>query len=112
MTKYVITTAQVIKRVYVIEASSESEALGKLGTANETLHLGEQTFGVETINEYEYNRTWKPKPDYSEGHDWQPQRHSSEWIHSPHDGRRETLKKDHEGYQYDAFKDQDLFRDD
>ena len=108
MTKYVITTAQVIKRVYVIEASSESEALGKLGTAAETLHLGEQTFGVETINEYEYNREWKPKPHYSEN----LERYKSEWIHSPHDGRRETLKKDHEGYQYDAFKDQDLFRDD
>ena len=95
MAKYVITTAQVIKRVYVIEASSESEALGKLGTANETLHLGEQTFDVETINEYEYNRTWKPQPDYNEGHDIIM-----------------AQKKDHEGYQYDAFKDQDLYRDD
>jgi len=93
MTKYVITTSQVTKRVYVIDAFSESEALDKLRIADKTLHLDEQTFDVETINEYEFNKEWKPQPDYPEGHDFTP-------------------KKDHEGYQYDAFKDQDLFRDD
>ena len=52
MTKYVITTSQVTKRVYVIDAFSESEALDKLRIADKTLHLDEQTFDVETINEY------------------------------------------------------------
>ena len=97
MTKYVITTAEIVKRVYVIDAYTKTEALDKLidtdaEAARETESLGEHTFGVEKINEYEY-REWKPQPDYPEEHDWMP-------------------KKDHEGYQYDAFKDQDLFRDD
>ena len=99
MAKYVITTAEIVKRVYVLDADTKSEALDKLidtdvEVARKTESLGEHTFDVETINEYEYNRVWKPQPDYSEAADY----------HMP--------KKDHEGYQYDAFEDQGIYRDD
>jgi hypothetical protein len=100
MAKWIITTAEIVKRVYVIDAYTKMAALDTLidtdaEAARETESLGEHTFGVEKINEYEYNREWKPQPDYNEGHDIIM-----------------AQKKDHEGYQYDAFKDQDLYRDD
>ena len=96
MTKYVISTAEVIKKVYIADAYTEEEALDRyLDQAPDKVEfIGELVYSIETINEYEYKREWKPQPDYNEGADY----------HKP--------KKDHEGYQYDAFKDQDIYRDD
>ena len=95
MTKYVINTVEIVKRVYVVDAYTEKEALDKhLDQAPDKVEfIGELTYSVETINEHEYNQDWKPK--------WEA--YKKEW-------KRE--KKDHEGYQYDAFKDQDIYRDD
>ena len=92
MTKYVIDTVELIKRQYVIDAFSEQEAIDKMEDAEPVLQeiVSDSIFNIHTINEYEY----KHSPDYNEGHD----------IQRP--------KKDHEGYQYDAFKDQDIYRDD
>ena len=66
MSKYVISTVEVTKRVYLVEAYSQSEALDKnieMGpeSADEVEVLGEMTYSIEAINEYEYNKEWKTK---------------------------------------------------
>ena len=92
MAKHLLTTVELVKRVYLIEADSKTEAYDKLfemgpDGAVKTEVLGDHILHEDMINEYEYNRTWKPQPDYSEGHDFYLQ------------------TKDHEGYQYDWVKD-------
>ena len=84
MTKYVIDTVELKKRQYVIDAFSEREAIDKMEDAEPTLQeiVSDSIFNIHIINEYEYKNEYKRE------------------------------KKDHEGYQYDAFKDQDLYRDD
>ena len=69
MTKYVINTVEIVKRVYVVDAFTEKEALDKhLDQAPDKVEfIGELTYSVETINEYEYDQEWKPQPDYNEG---------------------------------------------
>ena len=71
MTKYVINTVEIVKRVYVVDEYTEKEALDKhLDQAPDKVEfIGELTYSVETINEYEYDQEWKPQPDYNEGHD-------------------------------------------
>ena len=71
MTKYVINTVEIVKRVYVVDEYTEKEALDKhLDQAPDKVEfIGELTYSVETINEHEYNQEWKPQPDYNEGHD-------------------------------------------
>ena len=84
MTKYVIDTVELKKRQYVIDAYSEKEAIDKMEDAEPVLQqiVSDSIFNIHIINEYEYKNEYKRE------------------------------KKDHEGYQYDAFKDQDLYRDD
>ena len=70
MTKYVITTVELVKRVYLIEAYSKSEAYDKLleidpEEAIKVEVLGDHVLHEQIINEYEY----KHSPDYNEGHD-------------------------------------------
>ena len=70
MTKYVITTVELVKRVYLIEAYSKSEAYDKLleidpEEAIKVEVLGDHILHEQIINEYEY----KHSPDYNEGHD-------------------------------------------
>jgi len=94
MTKYVIRTVELVKRVYLVEAYSKSEAYDKLiemgpDEAVEVEVLGDHIFHEEIINEYEYNKEWKPQPDYDEGKDFH--------------------LKDHEGYQYDWTKNESHF---
>ena len=62
MTKYVISTAEVIKKVYIADAYTEEEALDRyLDQAPDKVEfIGELTYSIETINEYEYNKEWKP----------------------------------------------------
>ena len=64
MTKYVISTVEVTKRVYLVEAYSQSEALDKNiergpDSAEKVEVLGEMTYSIDAINEYEYNKDWK-----------------------------------------------------
>lgn len=66
MTKYIIRTVELVKKVYLIEAYSKSEAYDKLiemgpKDAVESEVLGDHIFHEETINEYEYNKEWQPK---------------------------------------------------
>ena len=96
MTKYVVSNIELIKKDYLVDAYTKEAAQEKahLQPPRTKVSLGEITHSVTTINEYEYKREWKPQPDYNEFAD----------FHKP--------KKDHEVYQYDAFKDQDIYRDD
>ena len=97
MTKWVVDTVELIRKQYITDAYTKEAAEEKahLQPPRTKVSLGEITHSVTPINEYEYNQKWKPQPDYNEGHDIIM-----------------AEKKDHEGYQYDAFKDQDLYRDD
>ena len=56
-------TVELVKRVYLVEAYSKSEAYDKLiemgpEEAVEVEVLGDHIFHEETINEYEYNKDW------------------------------------------------------
>jgi len=92
MTKFVVSNVELIKKDYLVDAYTKEAAQEKahLQPPRTKVSLGEITHSVTTINEYEYKREWKPL-DSDIGPD---------------------QLKDHEGYQYDAFKDQDLYRDD
>ena len=63
MAKYVIDMVELKNRQYVIDAFSEQEAIGKLEDAEpHTIEiLSDSIYGIHTINEYEYNKEWKPK---------------------------------------------------
>ena len=104
MTRYVVSNVELIKKDYLVEAYTTEAAQEKayLQPPRIKVTLGEITHSVTPINEYEYNKEWKTHPDYNEGLDWIDEA----------SGRNKRPKKDHEGYQYDAFKDQDLYRDD
>ena len=95
MTKYVINTVEVVKRVYVADAYTEEEALKKQkNQAPEKIEIvGELIYSVETINSYEYQKDWV---EQASGRD---KRHKSEWVHAQEDGRADRLKDD-EGYLY------------
>jgi len=58
--KYVINTAEVIKKVYIADAYSEKEALDRyLDQAPDKVEfIGELVYSIETINEYEYQKDW------------------------------------------------------
>ena len=60
MTKYVINTVEVVKRVYVADAYTEEEALKKQkNQAPEKVEIvGELTYSIEAINSYEYQKDW------------------------------------------------------
>ena len=115
MTKYVINTVEIVKRVYVVDAYTEKEALDKhLDQAPDKVEfIGELIYSVETINEYEYNQKWKSQPDYSEGHNYHtfkdPDIGSDQLKDAPPD-QRELFELESE-----IFKDDDsyeIFRDD
>ena len=92
MTKFVVSNIELIKKDYVVEAYTKEAAQEKphLQSPLTKVSLDEITHSITPINEYEYKREWKPlDPDIGP-----------------------DQLKDHEGYQYDAFKDQDLWRDD
>ena len=63
MTKYVIDTVELKKRQYVIDAFSEREAIDKMEDSEPILQeiVSDSIFNIHTINEYEYNKEWKPK---------------------------------------------------
>ena len=63
MTKYVIDTVELKKRQYVIDAFSEREAIDKMEDSEPILQeiVSDSIFNIHTINEYEYNKDWKPK---------------------------------------------------
>ena len=64
MTKYVINTVEVVKRIYLADAYTEEEALKKQKVqslnngAEKVVELGELLYSIETINEYEYQKDW------------------------------------------------------
>ena len=63
MSKYVISTVEVTKRIYLVEAYSQTEALDKNiergpDSAEKVEILGEMTYSIDAINEYEYHKDW------------------------------------------------------
>ena len=67
MAKHVITTVELVKRIYLIDAYTRTEAYDKLFEMGpeksiETEVLGDHILHEQTINEYEYNKFWKPDP--------------------------------------------------
>ena len=83
MTKYVIRTVELVKRVYLVEAYSKSEAYDKLiemgpDEAVEVEVLGDHIFHEETINEYEYNKDWKP--GLADKIDWKSETKQQDWV--------------------------------
>tara|TARA_Y100000310_G_C20034341_1_gene513219 strand:+ start:140 stop:487 length:348 start_codon:yes stop_codon:yes gene_type:complete len=115
MTKFVINTVEIVKRVYVVDAYTEKESLDKhLDQAPDKVEfIGELIYSVETINEYEYNQKWKSQPDYSEGHNYHtfkdPDIGPDQLKDAPPD-QRELFELESE-----IFKDDDsyeIFRDD
>ena len=98
MTKYVINTVEVVKRVYVADAYTEEEALKKQkNQAPEKIEIvGELIYSVETINSYEYQKDWV---DLASGRKDRVEdittggklRHKSEWVYAQQDGRADAL---------------------
>jgi hypothetical protein len=61
MSKYLIETVKLEKRVFIVEAHSPEEAieLGKTQFPVDTFELGEKVFSLRGMNEFEYNKDWK-----------------------------------------------------
>ena len=66
MSKWVIEKVELIKKTYLVEAYGAPAAILAANTQAPTKveKLGEVTFDVTAINEYEYDKEWK-RPDRS-----------------------------------------------
>ena len=62
MSKWVIENIELIKKIYVVEAYGEPAAklTAKEQAPTKVETIAEVSFGVTAINEYEYNKYWKP----------------------------------------------------
>ena len=114
MTKYVIRTVELVKRVYLVDAYTKSEAYDKLiemgpEEAVEVEVLGDHIFHEETINEYEYNKDWKP--GLADKIDWKPETKQKDWVDQ---GRLGTTGDRLKGPALNVIEDDsyNLYRDD
>ena len=115
MTKYVINTVEVVKRIYLADAYTEEEALKKQKVqslnngAEKVVELGELLYSIETINEYEYNKDWKP--GLADKIDWKPETKQKDWVDQ---GRLGTTGDRLKGPALNVIEDDsyDLYRDD
>jgi len=62
MTKYVIDTVELIKKQYVIESYLPADAIELTKERAPVIVevLSDTVYGIHPINEYEYNKEWKP----------------------------------------------------
>ena len=62
MSKWVIENIELIRKTYVVEAYGKPSAIltAKAQAPTKVEILGEVTFDVTSINEYEYDKNWKP----------------------------------------------------
>ena len=62
MSKWVIENIELIKKTYVVEAYGEPAALqtAKAQAPTKVETLSEVLFDITPVNEYEYNKDWKP----------------------------------------------------
>ena len=62
MTKYVVDTVELIKKQYVVDAYLPDEALEFIKERAPVVVevLSDIVYDIHTINEYEYNKEWKP----------------------------------------------------
>ena len=72
MSKWVIEKVELIKKTYVVEAYGGPAALLAANTKAPTKVeiLGEVTFDVTAINEYEYDKDWASKTPHQRNLDW------------------------------------------
>ena len=73
MTKYVIDTIELIKKQYVVDAYLPDDALELMRERApiKVEVLSTTVYDIHTVNEYEYNKEWKPGlPDKV---DWRPE---------------------------------------
>ena len=72
MSKWVIEKVELIKKTYVVEAYGAPAAiLGANAQAPTKVEiLGEVTFDIHTINEYEYDKDWASKTTHQRNLDW------------------------------------------
>ena len=102
MAKYLIKTAELTRKVYVIDAYSEEEAVNRrfAQAPHDVRVLSETTYEVECINEYQYVKEWKSKEAIDmRDLDLQAPLRSADFL----------IRKDHEGYQYDWVRDESHF---
>ena len=62
MSKYVIDTIELIKKQYVVDAYAPGDALELMRERAPVVVevLSDTVYDIHTINEYEYNKEWKP----------------------------------------------------
>jgi len=62
MSKWVIENVELIKKTYVVEAYGKPAAIltAKAQAPTKVETISEVPFNVTPINEYEYNKDWKP----------------------------------------------------
>ena len=85
MSKWVIEKVELIKKTYLVESYGAPAAILAANTQAPTKVeiLGEVTFDIHTINEYEYDKDWASKTPHQRNLDWidkvRPDR-SLDWI--------------------------------
>ena len=85
MSKWVIEKVELIKKTYVVEAYGAPAAIlvSHAQAPTKVEILGEVTFDVTSINEYEYDKDWASKTPHQRNLDWidkvRPDR-SLDWI--------------------------------
>ena len=72
MSKWVIEKVEIIKKTYLVEAYGAPAAILAANTQAPTKVeiLGEVTFDIHTINEYEYDKDWASKTTHQRNLDW------------------------------------------
>ena len=72
MSKWVIEKVELIKKTYLVESYGAPAAILAANTQAPTKVeiLGEVTFDVTTINEYEYDKDWKDLERPNRSLDW------------------------------------------
>ena len=72
MSKWVIEKVELIKKTYLVESYGAPAAILAANTQAPTKVeiLGEVTFDIHTINEYEYDKDWASKTTHQRNLDW------------------------------------------
>ena len=72
MSKWVIEKVELIKKTYVVEAYGAPAAIlaANAQAPTKVEILGEVTFDVTAINEYEYDKDWASKTAHQRNLDW------------------------------------------
>ena len=85
MSKWVIDTVELKKRQYVIEAYTKEEAIGKLEDAEPLTQevLSDTISDIHTVNEYEFEKDYKPPQRDMFDHPWKKPGHPWNQARNP-----------------------------